>query len=167
MAYGPKILDRQFVPGGTLIIEQGTEGNRAFMVESGGVEVFMKNPNGTETLLAELGPGAMVGEMAALSDGLRSASVRTKADSVLIAIPAHDLNASMKASESLYKRLIRMMSSRMKDTNMKLLQREQQLAAAERASRANIDSVSAYLTEKQSKLQKELGPALGAGKGPE
>ncbi len=164
MAHGTKILDRQFIPAGTLVIEQGAQGNRAFLIESGAVEVFVRNPNGSETLLAELGAGAMVGEMAALSEGVRSASVRTKADCVLIGIPAHDLTTSMKASESLYKRLIRMMSSRMKDTNMKLLQREQQLAEAEKASRRNVDSVAAYLSEKQSKIQKELAPAFALPK---
>src|SRR5947209_5491865 len=96
-----KILDRQFIPAGTVIIEQGTMGSRAFMIETGGVEVFVKDESGNEMTLSELGPGAMVGEMAALSDGLRTASVRTSEDSVIVTIPAHDLNASMKASEGL------------------------------------------------------------------
>jgi CRP-like cAMP-binding protein len=159
-----KILDRQFVPAGTLIIEQGTIGNRAFMIETGSVEVFVKDENGNEMILSELGSGAMVGEMAALSDGLRSASVRTREDCVLVSIPAHDLHASMKASDSLYKRLIRMMTARMKDTNMKLLQKEQQLANAEKASRLNIENVATYLSAKQDKLQKQLAPILSQAK---
>jgi CRP-like cAMP-binding protein len=155
-----KILDRQFVRAGTVIIQQGTMGSRAFMVESGSVEVFIKDPNGTEMILSDLGAGSMVGEMAALSDGLRSASVRTKEDCVLIAIPAHDLHSSMKASDSLYKRLIRMMTARMKDTNMKLLRKEQQLADAEKTSRDNVENVAAYLHTKQDKLEKQLIPML-------
>jgi len=159
-----KILDRQFVPSGTLIIEQGTMGNRAFMIESGDVEVFMKDENGNEMTLSTLGPGAMVGEMAALSDGLRSASVRTKGDCVLISIPAHDLHSSMKASDSLYKRLIRMMAARMKDTNVKLMQKEQQLVDTEKASRLNLENVATYLSSKQEKLQKQLAPILTQAK---
>jgi CRP-like cAMP-binding protein len=159
-----KILDRQFVPAGTLIIEQGSIGNRAFMVESGGVEVFIKDENGNEMILSELGTGAMVGEMAALSDGRRSASVRTKQDCVLISIPAHDLHSSMKASDSLYKRLISMIMARMKDTNMMLLHKEQQLADSEKASRLNLENVAAYLSSKQDKLQKQLIPILGQAK---
>src|SRR4051812_30614964 len=156
-----KILDRQFVPAGTLIIEQGTLGTRAFMIETGGLEVFIVDEQGNELSLTSLGPGAMVGEMAALSDGLRTASVRTSEDSVIITIPAHDLHSSMKASEGLYKRLIRMMMTRMNDTNMKLLQKEQQLADIEKASRENIENVAAYLSDKQRKLKKELVPMLG------
>ena len=130
------------------------------MVESGSVEVFIKDPNGHEMSLSELGPGSMVGEMAVLSDGLRSASVRTKGDCVLISIPAHDLHSSMKASDSLYKRLIQMMTSRMKDTNMKLFQKEKQLADVEKASRKNLENVATYLSSKQEKLQKQLEPIL-------
>jgi CRP-like cAMP-binding protein len=159
-----KILDRQFISAGTLIIEQGSVGSRAFMVETGSVEVFIKDENGNEMILSELGPGAMVGEMAALSDGLRSASVRTKEDCVLVSIPAHDLHASMKASDSLYKRLIRMMTVRMKETNMKLLHKEQQLADAEKASRTNLENVATYLSAKQDKLQKQLAPILSQPK---
>lgn len=159
-----KILDRQFFPLGTLIIEQGSMGNRAFMVETGSVEVFVKDASGNEMILSELGPGAMVGEMAALSDGVRSASVRTKEDCVLVSIPAHDLHTSMKTSESLYKRLIRMMTVRMKETNMKLLMKEQQLADVEKASRVNLENVATYLSAKQDKLQKHLAPILSPAK---
>jgi len=155
-----KILDRQFVPAGTVIIEQGSVGNRAFMVETGSVEVFIKDEAGNEMILSDLGPGAMVGEMAALSDGQRSASVRTKEDCVIVSIPAHDLHASMKASDSLYKRLIGMMTKRMKETNMKLLHKEQQLADAEKASRMNLENVATYLSAKQDKLQKQLAPII-------
>ncbi len=159
-----KILDRQFIPAGTLIIEQGTIGNRAFMVETGSVEVFVKDESGNEMILSQLGPGAMVGEMAALSDGLRSASVRTSEDCVLVTIPAHDLHASMKASDTLYKRLIRMMTARMKETNMKLFQKEQQLADTEKASRKNLENVATYLSSKQDKLQKQLAPIMSQPK---
>ncbi len=164
MANGPKVLDRQCFPAGTVVIEQDTLGSRAYMVESGMVEVYVRNTNGTETLLAELGPGSVVGEMAALSDGLRSANVRTKTDSVLIAIPAHNLSKSMKSNESLNKRMINMISLRMKDTNMKLMQREQELKEAQKASRKHVDDVAAYLLKKQSKLEQELAPVLGSTK---
>jgi len=164
MSHNIKILDRQFVPAGTLIIEQGTMGNRAFMVESGHVEVFMKDEHGNEMTLSELGAGSMVGEMAVLSDGVRSASVRTKDDCVLISIPAHDLQSSMKASDSLYKRLIKMMTTRMKETNMKLLLKDKQLADIEKASRVNLENVATYLSSKQEKLQKQLAPIIGQAK---
>jgi CRP-like cAMP-binding protein len=160
MSRNIKILDRQFIPAGTLVIEQGAVGSRAYMIESGALEVFVKDDDGNEIVLSSLGPGSMVGEMAAMSDGQRSASARTTEDSVLIGISAHDLHTSMCASDGLYKRLMRMMASRMKDTNMKLLKKEQQLSEVEKASRINLDSVAAHLSAKQEKLQNEILPMV-------
>ena len=160
-----KILDRQFIPAGTVVIEQGTLGNRAFMIESGSVEVFMIDPHGKELILAELGIGALVGEMAAMSEGLRSASVRAKGDCVLVTISAHDLQESLKASNNLYKRMMRMMTERMRDTNVKLMQKERELAAVTQASHAALQSVALNVAAKHEKLQNEITPLLDAIKG--
>ncbi len=161
MSRNIKILDRQFVPAGTIVIEQGTMGSRAYMIESGTIEVFVKDDDGNEIILSQLGAGSMVGEMAAMSDGVRTASARTKEDSVLVSISAHALHTSMTASDGLYKRLMNMMASRMKDTNMKLLKKEQQLTDVEKAARQNIDDVEAHLSDKQKKLREKIGPAIG------
>jgi CRP/FNR family cyclic AMP-dependent transcriptional regulator len=153
-----RILDRQFVPAGTLVLEQGEIGSRAYMIESGGVEVFMRDEDGKELILSRLGAGSMVGEMAAMGDGKRSASARTSEDSVLITISAHDLHASMKASDGLYKRLMHMMVSRMRDTNMKLLKKEQELGDVEKAARKNLEDVASHLSSRRNILEKEVAP---------
>ena len=101
--------------------------------------------------------------MAALSDGQRSASARTREDSVLITIFAHDLQASMHASTGLYKRMMRMMADRMKEANLKLLKKEQQLSDIEKTSWRNIESVAAHLSAKQE-LLKELSPFISSAK---
>lgn len=155
-----KILDRQFVPAGTLVLEQGTPGNRAYVVESGKIVVFIKDDNGNEVILTELGPGSLVGEMAAISDGQRCASARTWEDSVLITISAHDLHSSMRASEALQKRLMRMMVDRMRDTNIKLLEKERQLADVEQAAWMNIDAVTTHLNARRARIQTEIVPIL-------
>ena len=61
MSQNIKILDRHFVPAGTIIIEQGALGSRAYMIESGCLEVFVKDAEGNEIILTELGPGCLVG----------------------------------------------------------------------------------------------------------
>lgn len=160
MSRNIKVLDRQFVPAGTVIIEQGTAGCRAFMVESGKLEVYITDPPGKEMILSELGPGALVGEMAAMSDGLRSASVRTKEDCVLITLSGRALEESLKNSDNMYKRMMRMMSDRMRDTNMKLMHKEQELAAATQSSQAALQNVAAHIAERQEKLQKEISPLI-------
>jgi putative peptide zinc metalloprotease protein len=73
------ILDRlaaEEAPAGTVIIRQGEPGDRFYLVRRGRVEVHVRDADGTEQVLGQLGPGAYFGEMALLSDAPRSATVR-------------------------------------------------------------------------------------------
>ena len=66
---------RGFAPR-AVIVREGSSDDSAFLVLSGRVAVHRKDPeSGIEFLLAELGEGAMVGEMALLTRKPRSASV--------------------------------------------------------------------------------------------
>lgn len=59
------------VKKGKCLTEQGEEGNHIFLLLNGVVEVDCDG-----IILAELGPGAVLGERAALEDGLRTATLR-------------------------------------------------------------------------------------------
>ena len=59
---------------GQAIVRQDDQGHEAFVVARGILKVVRSN-GGDETLLAQLGPGAMFGEMALLSGGRRTADV--------------------------------------------------------------------------------------------
>ncbi|MBI3441475.1 MAG: cyclic nucleotide-binding domain-containing protein [Proteobacteria bacterium] len=142
MARNIKILNREFFPAGTLILEQGTTGNRAFVIESGKVEVFAQDSHGTPVIIAELGPEAMFGEMAVVADGTRKASVRTKEDTVLITIHAHEFRQSMQTSESFFKNVMRLSKERMQDMGMKLLKKERKLAMIEKTAPLTLKNVS-------------------------
>src|SRR3972149_3669437 len=105
MSRNTKILDRQCIPAGTIIIEQGAEGGRAFVIESGKGEVFTKNADDEEIIVAELGPGALIGEIALLDNGRRTASVRTLEPTTLITVSGHDFHKAMQKSEHLQSRI--------------------------------------------------------------
>ena len=70
-------MQRREFPKGETIIHQGETGNRAWLIEEGQIEVFRVTPEGQSISLAVLGTGAVVGEMALIDDGVRSASART------------------------------------------------------------------------------------------
>ena len=78
------LLDRaqsRDVKAGEVVFAAGDPGDALYIVAAGGVEVLAE---GTQKLLAELGPGQPFGEMALLSGGTRTATVRAKADSRLL-----------------------------------------------------------------------------------
>lgn len=71
--------DRRNFPAGTVLIRQGDTGDRAWILEDGEVEVIIETPAGAKRM-AVLGRGALVGEMALIDDGVRSATVRAIGD---------------------------------------------------------------------------------------
>lgn len=58
------------------VIRQGDIGDRAWLIEDGQMEVVMDGPQGPRQL-AVIGRGSIVGEMALIDQGVRSANVRT------------------------------------------------------------------------------------------
>jgi len=74
--YGP--LDR--------IVIQGEKGSSLFVLESGACEVLVRQPDGRDVLVATLEPGAIFGEVALLTGGERTATVRSLGEATLYEI---------------------------------------------------------------------------------
>ncbi|WP_257459261.1 cyclic nucleotide-binding domain-containing protein [Archangium lipolyticum] len=72
------------------IIVQGNKGSSLFLLQEGGLEVIAKQ-DGKERVLAELSPGAVVGEIAFLSGEPRTATVRATDSATVIEISAAHL----------------------------------------------------------------------------
>ena len=69
----------RFEPGACLM-RQGQPADSAFILESGAVDVMTRLPGGGEAKVAALDPGSVIGEMALLDSGLRSATVVARGD---------------------------------------------------------------------------------------
>lgn len=69
------ICQETSVNPGDLIIEQNTTGTEMYIVAEGSVDVFIKGLNNERSLVV-LGKGQVIGEMALIDQGYRSASVR-------------------------------------------------------------------------------------------
>jgi len=98
---GAAMEERKLVPQGALILEQGVLGDDAYVIESGKVGISMQNQQGDEIFLAELGPGAVIGEMAAIFGGGRCANARAQEDVVLHIIPGAVLRQTLEASSAM------------------------------------------------------------------
>lgn len=68
------------VPAGTLLAEQGQPGEEMYLLLDGVLDVLVDGK-----LLAQLGPGAVMGERALLEGGLRTATLRAVSDCVVAA----------------------------------------------------------------------------------
>ncbi len=75
---------------GTVIINEGDAGSSMFLVMHGKVKVYVSDASGKEYILAILGPGEYVGELALLDDEPRTASVETEDQSTFLVIQKDD-----------------------------------------------------------------------------
>lgn len=70
------VHEKEFEPK-TIFIEQATEADVAYFIYEGGVRVYRITPEGDEVNLSIGGAGEIIGEMALLDHGPRSANVET------------------------------------------------------------------------------------------
>ncbi len=110
------------LPAGELLFSEGDEGDRAFVVLDGQIEI-VKASAGGEVLLAVKSDG-VVGEMALLENAPRNASVRARADTTLLAIPKARLDDLLDSSPSASRAFFEVMLARWRDTQSSLQQSE-------------------------------------------
>jgi signal transduction histidine kinase len=110
------------VEAGNVLFSEGDEGDRAFVVLEGEIEITKATAKG-EVLLAVQTRG-VVGEMALLENAPRNASVRARTDATLLAIPKARLDELLDASPAALRAFLRVMLSRLRDTQASLQQTE-------------------------------------------
>ncbi|WP_269532758.1 Crp/Fnr family transcriptional regulator [Chitinimonas sp. BJYL2] len=74
----------------TVIIQEGEPGSSMYLLIQGRVKVFVGDISGKEYILAVLGPGEYVGELALLDDEPRTASVETEEQSTFLVFQKDD-----------------------------------------------------------------------------
>ena len=78
-------------PAGSVIIEEGQEGDNMYVVMQGEVLISLKGRH-----LATASPGEIVGEMALINSDLRSATVTAKSNCVLVSIDQASFDALLR-----------------------------------------------------------------------
>ncbi len=68
-------LETRNLSRGETLLKEGEPPGEAFVVDAGLLQVFKRQPGGSEVLMAELGPGSIVGEMSLLTLEPRAATV--------------------------------------------------------------------------------------------
>jgi CRP-like cAMP-binding protein len=87
-------IEKRFKPG-ELITQEGAQGAELFIITEGFVEILLgERPAAPARVVVSLGPGQIIGEMALVDQGPRSASVRaTSQPTVVQTIHRADLDA--------------------------------------------------------------------------
>jgi len=106
-------------PKGTYVFREGDSDKDMYYVLSGQVRLE-KNAGQVKKVLAEIGPGAYFGEMAALIDASRTASSQAMQDSNLAVIDGNTFRDLLRESEEVSLFMLKEFSNRIKHTNLHL-----------------------------------------------
>lgn len=107
---------------GETLFERGDDGEAAFVIVSGRAEVRIPTDAGARTI-AVLGRGELFGEIAALCERPRTASVIAAEELVVLRIDRATLRRLLAEFGDLALELIRMMAGRLEKANLGLVER--------------------------------------------
>lgn len=117
------ILERRFVPTGSIIMREGERGSTAFLIQSGHVRVFIEK-EGKKIELAKLGLGQIFGEMALIFDEPRTATVEALEDCNLIILTRQTLQQKLDKSDPTVRAIVPMLMTRIVQANNAMLNRQ-------------------------------------------
>ena len=132
-----------------LSLEQPGDG--CYRLERGLLKVVVTSPQGEERILAMLGPGAIVGELAMLDEGPRSASVFAVRDCELSFISRGEFEERTIRHPEIYQYLVNVLATRLRQTD-------------EAMAASSFMTIQARLARALLELGKHVGEDDGAGR---
>jgi CRP/FNR family transcriptional regulator len=112
-------IPRNF-PRDTRVFHEGDPGDACYIVRAGSCRVTREHPDGRAITLANLGPGAIFGELAMLDGEARSASVEATEDTDLLALPATDMRALVRQNPEMAEKLVVALTRRLREANERI-----------------------------------------------
>ena len=112
-------IPRSF-PKGARIFHEGDRSDACYVIRSGEVRVTREHSDGRAIALATLGPGELVGELAMLDGGVRSASVETLTEVELLAVSATDMKGLLERNAQITAKLVVALTKRLRETNERI-----------------------------------------------
>lgn len=156
------ILERSFIPKDTLVMSEGDEGNSAYIIQSGSVEVYTEN-EGSKVELAHLDVGEIFGEMSLIFDGPRAASVRALEDCNLIVITRESFKYKLSKTDPTIKAIMQMLTQRIVTANNTLVNSKSSSEDLETTTQIIYQNMlSALPQNRQKAFQENVLPKLDA-----
>ena len=102
-----------------VLFREGDSSDAMYVIKSGKI-VITKSKGSSEVVLAELGPGDMLGEMAFFDNRPRSAGAKASVDTVVIELPFKALNTQFKTFPEWLKAIVRTVNNHLRNANQKI-----------------------------------------------
>lgn len=113
------------IPAGQVIFHEGDPGDFTIRIKSGRIEISKEN-QGSKKVLAELGPGDVLGELAVFSNLPRTATATTLEDTEVYLMRSAEVNAELDKLSPWVSQIIHALSNRFEVLNRKVMELENQ-----------------------------------------
>ncbi|TAN43824.1 MAG: cyclic nucleotide-binding domain-containing protein [Rhodospirillales bacterium] len=101
-----KFIERKVYYPGQKVFAEGEEGNRAYLVEKGAVDIVKKTDAGEERVLGTVTQGGIFGEMALIDNQPRMATARVALETTLAIIPRTAFEEKLRHSDPFLRALL-------------------------------------------------------------
>jgi CRP/FNR family cyclic AMP-dependent transcriptional regulator len=101
------------------LFREGDVSDAMFIVRSGHFAIT-KTKGNSEIVLADVGPGSMIGEMALFDKKPRSANIRATKDAEVLVLPFESLNKQLEQMPVWFHAIIKTMSETIREANKKI-----------------------------------------------
>lgn len=128
---------RDLRPGEAIITQGDETGDFAVVVLAGGLKITMVSASGHEIILNYCGPGELVGEIAMLDSGPRTATVTAVVATSVLLLPSRTFLAAATATPASAAGVMREMARRVRQLNM-VIESDRTFSMAPRLARALV-----------------------------
>jgi CRP-like cAMP-binding protein len=104
---------------GQYLFRENEPSDALYVIKSGKI-LITKAKGNSEIVLAEIGPGGMLGEMAFFDNRSRSASAKAKGNTEVIALPFVSLYAQFKTFPEWLKAMVKTINNHLREANQKI-----------------------------------------------
>jgi transcriptional regulator with AAA-type ATPase domain len=115
------LLKLRRCPKGEIVMHQGDFGDSIYFISEGAVDVFVLNQEGAESIIGHLEAGDFFGEMALLTGGPRSASIKVSADALFLILYKNDFDLFLKEHPHLALFFSKVLADRMRAATLRYI----------------------------------------------
>lgn len=120
---GPRARWRRYAPG-QVLLDEGDSSTQVHLILSGSVRVLVHSACGRDVIFSERQAGDILGEIAALDGGPRTAEATALLPTRTCALPAVDFVAVVAASPTVSLRLLRVLAARFRLLTVRAMERD-------------------------------------------
>ena len=156
-----KLLTAREAEPGTVLFLRGDPGDAMFLIETGIVRISVKDADGHDALLADLGHGEFFGEMAILDNQARSADATVLERAKLGVLGREDFRSLLRQNPDIALNILAAMTHRLRRTDNLLRHRVSRNANEEEAALLTVADRAADLLAGFGGSWKFIAAAIG------